>query len=265
MELSWRHRATRRPCPNERSVIQDHRHLDWHAICARYRWTRFELSPHSVMSSQVVWVWAYSLSNILIRARWITSESNPAEAPSWQQWLDASATRAPCEENLATQPRVASPQTCAAITTHSARAQRDHWRPLLTGGLGCAGSGFSELRQKHRDLHDMVPYEVVSTATRRLARLPPCGLLRPHVLPKQIKDGRHLVVDDQPLRVSKWRTTHATLTQSSSSMEEGRSKLRSAALPSFGRHDGHRSPCQLMKESNDDRDSSTLLSHVSMS
>ena len=117
-------------------------------------------------------VCAYSLfCNISIEARWIASESNLADAPSRQQGLDARATRAPGEDKLTTQTKVASPQTSVcAIATHSAGSQRDHWRPLFAGRHSCARSDFSELRQEHRGLHDMGTFEVAST--RRLARLP---------------------------------------------------------------------------------------------
>ena len=78
-------------------------------------------------------VCAYSLCcNIAIHARWIASESNPADAPSRQRWIDAHTTCAPGEKRPATKSRITTAQACldTAITTRSARSERGGRSPL---------------------------------------------------------------------------------------------------------------------------------------
>ena len=192
-------------------------------------------SSHLVQSCRVVCAYS-SFCNSAMQARWIASESNPADGPSRQNWPGARATRATCKEELTTQSRVASPQRgfCVAIATHSAGAQGDRLRPLSIGGQRCAGSDPSELRYEHRDFHDVGIFDIASTATRRHARLPPSG--RPSTT-RSSQDhgsdmgGSHVHVGDEALRASlrsKRRTNPATVTQSSSRLEIARLELRSA-------------------------------------
>ena len=76
----------------------------------------------------------------------------------------------------------------------------------------------SELRQEHRDLHDMGTFDGAATTTRRRAHLPLSGLLQPRI-PARARVGHemHDVVGDQacqaPLR-SKRRPDHTDLLKS---------------------------------------------------
>ena len=107
-------------------------------------------------------VCAYSLCcNIAIHARWIASESNPADAPSRQRWIDAHTTCAPGEKRPATKSRITTAQACldTAITTRSARSERGGRSPLEDNGAP--------------ELHDHGALKGWKKLTPSYARLPP--------------------------------------------------------------------------------------------
>ena len=153
-------------------------------------------SSHLVQSCRVVC--ANSLfCNIAIQARWIASESNLADVPSRQKWIDARTTRAPGEEGPTTKSRLTPAQACldTAVATRSA-----HTEP--SKGVR-AGSDGSELRQEHRDSHEVETFDSDATTTRRhtLSQLPPLGLLRSRVSARRrVGHGSHSVCSGQTFR-----------------------------------------------------------------
>ena len=98
-----------------------------------------------------------------------------------------------------------------------ARTERIRGRPLSAGRQGRTGSDAPELRQEHRDLHDMGTFDSAITATRRGARMPPPGLLPPRIFARaRVGHGSHNVISDQKPRVSfrsKQKTDLAAATQ----------------------------------------------------
>ena len=86
-------------------------------------------------------VCAYSLCcNIAIHARWIASESNPADAPSRQRWIDAHTTCAPAKRGPRRSPesrrlrRASTRQSQHALPVLSEEAAL-HWK--TTALLSC--------------------------------------------------------------------------------------------------------------------------------
>ena len=129
-----------------------------------------------------------------------------------------------------------------AITTLSARR-----RPLSTGRQSCWKRRFRVTPRASRpSRHGHL--RKCRYSTRRRARLPPPGPRTP--ARARVGHGSHTVVSNQTQRTpvrSKRRTGPATITHSSSRMEETRTLLRSPSSP-IGRADGHggdRPPRQL--------------------
>ena len=112
-------------------------------------------APHVLISFSLV-VWCARCAHkacsatCATHARWIASESNPADAPSQQKWIDARTTHAPCEEELTTKSRITPAQVCfdTAIASRSGRTERYRGKPLSIRRQIRTGSDFSDLRQE---------------------------------------------------------------------------------------------------------------------
>ena len=83
-----------------------------------------------------------------------------ADAPSRQKWSNACATRAPGEERLSTKPRVTPLRR--AFAQQSRQSVPEGSRVKLEVKVDA-----TEMRQEHRDLHDMGTFDGVPTTTKK--------------------------------------------------------------------------------------------------
>ena len=151
----------------------------------------FRILPSLIQSCRVV----CAHSNIAIHARWIASESHPADAPSRQKWINACTTRAPVKKGSRQSPESRLLRSASIRQSRHALLVQDASEGGCSPPKDKVRSDASELRQEHRDLHDMVTFNSAVTTTRRRARVPPSGLLRPHIPARaRVRHKSHAVV-----------------------------------------------------------------------